>query len=60
MFILILYFVYDVDNNNRKPTETEHDFYKKHDPIVGSNHAPKTQQARALTPELAGNSVEVV
>jgi len=31
----------------RKPTETEQNF-KKYDPTVGLNHAPKTQQARAF------------
>jgi len=44
---------------NRKPTETEQNF-KKYDPTVRLNHAPKTQQTRAFPIELAGNSVELV
>jgi len=34
--------------------------FKKYDTTAGLNHAPKTQQARALPTELAGNSVELV
>ena len=43
----------------RKPTETEQNL-KKYDPTVDLNDAPKTQQARALPTELAGNSVELL
>jgi len=34
--------------------------FKNYGPTVGLNHAPNTQQARALPTELAGNSVELV